>query len=310
MKHLKAITVSNSLRQYCLLNWGQALTLMEEFGVKPDVVTFSTIMDAWSSAGLMGKCQEIFDDMVKAGIEPDVHVFSILAKGYVRAGEPQKAESILTSMRKYGVHPNVVMFTTVISGWCNAVKMQRAMSIYEKMCEIGINPNLKTYETLLWGYGEAKQPWRAEELLQVMEEKGVRPKKSTIQLVADSWRAIGLAREAKRVLKSAEEDRQSMPNKKDEIAVESIHRKQNLSASNSTFLQIPGVVSSEHNGSSAAKIRSQIVLRSDTVWTATKSLFVNTYGSGVQPMVVCRKQCSQVGTCGQFVNAYRLVFIN
>lgn len=310
MKHLKSITVSNSLRQYCLLNWEQALTLMEEFGVKPDVVTFSTIMDAWSSAGLMGKCQEIFDDMVKAGIEPDIHVFSILAKGYVRAGEPQKAESILTSMRKYGVHPNVVMFTTVISGWCNAVKMQRAMSIYEKMCEIGINPNLKTYETLLWGYGEAKQPWRAEELLQVMEEKGVRPKKSTIQLVADSWRAIGLASEAKRVLKSAEEDRQSMPNKKDEIAVESIHRKQNLSASNSTFSQKPGVVSGDRNGSSAAKIRSQIVLRSDTVWTATKSLFVNTYGSGVQPMVVCRKQCSQVGTCGQFVNAYRLVFIN
>lgn len=315
MKHLKAITVFNSLRQCCLLNWGQALTLMEEFGVKPDVVTFSTIMDAWSSAGLMGKCQEIFDDMVKAGIEPDIHVFSILAKGYVRAGEPQKAESILTSMRKYGVHPNVVMFTTVISGWCNAVKMQCAMSVYEKMCETGINPNLKTYETLLWGYGEAKQPWKAEELLQVMEEKGVRPMKSTIQLVADSWRAIGLVSEAKRVLKSTQENWQSMSNKKVEIAGEGIHRKQNLSASNSTLLQIPGVVTSDHNGSSAAKIRSHIVLKtsghsSDTVWTATKSLFTHTYAFRVQPTVICRKQCSQVGKCGQFVNAYRLVFIN
>ncbi|XWS26846.1 hypothetical protein CRYUN_Cryun26dG0065400 [Craigia yunnanensis] len=53
----------------------EALTLMEEFGVKLDVITFSTIMNALSSAGL-----EIFDDMVKAGIEPDTHAFSILAK--------------------------------------------------------------------------------------------------------------------------------------------------------------------------------------------------------------------------------------
>lgn len=289
---------------------------MEEFGVKPDVITFSTIMDAWSSAGLMGKCQEIFNDMVKAGIEPDIHAFSILAKGYVRAGEPQKAESILTSMRKHSVHPNVVMFTTVISGWCNAGKMDRAMSVYEKMREVCISPNLKTYETLIWGYGEAKQPWKAEELLQIMEEDGVRPKKNTIQLVADVWCAIGLASEAERVLDSAKEDWQSMPNKKkDEILVES-YKKQNLSASDSNLLRIPGVVISDQNGSSTAKIRSQIVVKksgfsSEPVWTATRSLFTRTCLFGVQPLVVCRKQCqSQIGKCGQFVNAYRLVFIN
>lgn len=47
--------------------------------------------------GLMDKCQEIFDDMVRAGIGPDIHAFCILAKGYARAGEPEKAESVLTA---------------------------------------------------------------------------------------------------------------------------------------------------------------------------------------------------------------------
>lgn len=276
---------------------------MEEFGVKPDVVTFSTIMDAWSSAGLMEKCQEIFNDMVKAGIEPDIHAYSILAKGYVRSGEPQKAESILTSMHKSGVHPNVVIFTTVISGWCSSGKMDRAMSVYRKMYEIGVSPNLKTYETLIWGYGEAKQPWDAEELLVIMEEEGVSPEKSTFQLVADTWRAIGLVSESKRVIQHAEEkwEREDNKTQDEQMSVESlekIQKSQNLGSYNSNVVEING-----RNGPpTAAKIRR----------TATKSLFVaRAYSVGVKPVIICRNNWqSQIGVCGQFVSSRRLVLMN
>lgn len=184
----------------------QALTLMGEFGVKPDVITFSTMMNAWSSAGLMSKCQEMFDEMAKAGIKPDLHAFSILAKGYVRAGEPDKAEELLNLMAKSRVHPNVVIFTTIISGWCSAGRMDNAVRLYEEMCELDISPNLKTFETLIWGFGEAREPWKAEELLEVMEDKGVYPQKKTVQLVADAWRAIGLLNEAGRIVTGTEDE--------------------------------------------------------------------------------------------------------
>lgn len=293
---------------------------MEEFGVKPDVITFSTIMDAWSSAGLMDKCQEIFNDMEKAGIEPDIHAFSILAKGFVRAGEPGTAESLLTSMGKSGVHPNVVIFTTIISGWCSAGKMDRALRVYEKMCQMDIPPNLKTFETLIWGYGEAKQPWKAEELLQIMEEKGVVPKKTTVQLVAEAWHAIGLVSESMRVLNYSEKECGVVQNyKKGEIPEESlrIHKKQNVSASYSNLLQIPGVVATNQNGSSMANIRSRLVLKgseisSESMRNVTISMVLaRTCAFGVQPMIICRKQFqSQVGISRHFVNTFGAVFIN
>lgn len=277
--------------------------MMEEFGVKPDVITFSTIMNAWSSAGQMDKCQEIFDDMVRSGIEPDIHAFAILAKGYVRSGDPGRAEAVLASMSAFEARPNVVIFTTVISGWCSAGRMDLAMRIYEKMCETGASPNLKTFETLAWGFGEAKQPWKAEELLRVMEEKGVPPGKTTFQLVAEAWRAIGFLEEAKRVLNgSGEECEISQSDIKEKLqpleSLETIYnKKQSLRASpNLSSSPVNGVASSEGIRNSAAK-----------------SLYFppNSTAFRVKPAnILCRKQLQcLVGLQGSFVNKCRLVFI-
>lgn len=285
--------------------------------MKPDVITFSTIMNAWSSAGLMEKCQEIFDDMIKADIEPDIHAFGILAKGYVRAGEPGKAESLLSSMSKSGVHPNVVIFTTIMSGWCSAGKMEHAWGIFEKMCEMEITPNVKTFETLIWGYGEARQPWKAEDLLHIMEEKGIVPEMRTIELVAEAWRAIGLMNEAMRLLNDSEEDSAVIQNnrmdKVHEQSLETISRKQTLSTSYPNALQIPGVVVSD-NGSSNANIRGQMISKrfefsSESNGTRTMSV-THTAALRVQPLVICRRQFqSQVGICRQFENTCRVVYI-
>lgn len=287
---------------------------MEEFGVKPDVITFSTIMNAWSSEGLMDNCEEIFNDMVKSGIEPDIHAFSILAKGYVRAGLPGKAEDLLNSMSKYGVHPNVVIFTTIISGWCAAGKMDRAFRVHERMCEIGIPSNLKTYETLIWGYGEAKQPWKAEDLLKIMEDRGVTPEMTTMNLVADAWRAIGLLKEAKRVLNGSDEEPQANQNfTGQEIPMqrlEKIYEKQKLSAPFSNILQISEVGAASPERSSNGNIRSQMIVKgghefsSINMQNATISMVLaRSCSFRVQPLIVSRHQIrnqivkTKLGSC-------------
>lgn len=170
----------------------QILGLMEQFGIKPDIVTYSHQLNAFSSLGHMAKCMKVFDKMIEAGIEPDPQVYSILAKGFVRAKQPEKAEDLLLQMSHLGVCPNVVTFTTVISGWCSVADMESAVRVYEKMCKSGVYPNLRTFETLIWGYSEQKQPWKAEEVLQMMRETGVKPKESTYCLIADAWKAVGL----------------------------------------------------------------------------------------------------------------------
>lgn len=264
----------------------QALTMMEDFGVKPDVITFSTIMNGWSSAGRMDKCQEIFDDMVKSGIEPDIHAFSILAKGFVRAGEPAKAESLLNSMSKYGVRPNVVIFTTIISGWCTAGKMEKAWRTFEHMCDMDVSPNLKTYETLIWGYGEAKQPWRAEDILHMMEEKNVIPEDSTLKLVSEAWRSIGMVNEA---MPERTDDNET-PEKSSEI----IHKKEDPPASYSDVLQSGVVIISNGNGSSYPQTRSRTLPKGVEVSSgspqSTSTSMLLRRAHRFRPLIVCRIQ--------------------
>lgn len=296
----------------------QTLSLMEEFGVKPDVVTFSTIMNAWSSAGLMDKCQEIFDDMTKAGIDPDTHAFSILAKGYVRAGEPEKAEEVLKLMRRSGVQPNVVIFTTIISGWCSAGKMDYAMRVYEMMCKMGISPTLKTFDTLIWGYGEAKLPWKAEEFLEIMEEKGVPPENNTIELVAEAWRSIGFLNEAKRVLNDEEDDQRVVTkSQKDETSEEiPVRDDQNKILDNSptNLLQKSGSVITSPKVLGIAKTTSQMVLKiskdsSERLNTEIKSMRrTNACRFTLKPSIISHKKLQmQLGIC-QYVTALKMVF--
>lgn len=295
---------------------------MEEFNVKPDVITFSTIMNAWSTAGFMDKCREIFDDMVKAGIEPDAHAYSILAKGYARSREPKRAEELLTTMIKSGFRPNVVIFTTVINGWCIAGRMECAIRVFDKMCEYGISPNLKTFETLIWGYGEAKKPWKAEEILQIMRGFDIQPKKSTMLLVAEGWRATGLTKEANRIfgaIKRMEMTHQKETAKED-IPVESLeklYQKQTTGVSYSNLLQVPITVTSDQKGSTSALRKGRMMLRDaelsmECSWLAAKSMYLSQNCKfGARLPIICQKQSQgQHGMYGQLAQSCIAVFLN
>lgn len=288
----------------------QVLALMDEVGVRPDLVTFSHQMNAWSSMGLMNRCMEIFSEMVEAGIKPDAQVYSILAKGYVRARDPEKAEALLVTMNETGIQANVVTFTTIISGWCSAANMENATKVYSMMCKAGVSPNIKTFETLIWGYGEVKQPWKGEELLQTMREAGVKPKRNCIRLVAEAWRAVGLEDEANRVLGSLSDSDSSGshdPKILSESREEFNHRPVE-NPMNSNLLQVTnafpdGQIVRTHGirkGTQHAELSSEI---------ATKSASMSTSRFAVKNTIVCQKQSLlHPWTYGQIINC-KAVFL-
>lgn len=279
---------------------------MEEFQIEPDVVTYSTIMNAWSQAGFLEKCKEIYNNMLKSGVMPDVHTYSILAKGYVRAQETQKAEELLNDMIVSRVHPNVVIFTNVISGWGSAGRMDNAMKVFDKMCELGVSPNVKTFEALIWGYAESKQPWKSEEILQLMEDFHVQPEKSTISLVSKAWRLSGLTKESNTLPRTSRTNQMINFIEEDESTATSseIFYQKPHSASLSSLLQPPSVGSTYKKGTGLAARRNTLITNKFKCHSQ-----VCRFGEGFSIMCYKQFQGQQHGTY-QLANSCSSVFLN
>ncbi|RXH72642.1 hypothetical protein DVH24_012326 [Malus domestica] len=95
-----------------------------------------------------------------------------------------------------------------------------------------------------------------------MKGFGVQPEKSTISLVADAWRSIGLTKEANRMLGSAKSEEKTSQVEKEEEPFESLektYQKKSASAFHPNLLQIPSAVTSDQKGSATRKGR--MVLR-------------------------------------------------
>ncbi|CAA0838361.1 Pentatricopeptide repeat-containing protein [Striga hermonthica] len=294
------LVIFNTLINGCLdaSDINEVVGLMANFNVKPDVIMFRTIMSAWSKAGCMIKCREVFENMVRAGIKPDVHEYSILAKGYVRAQEPEKAEELLATMEKARVGPSVVVYTIVISGWCSRGSMRSALKVFGQMVNQGIFPDLKTFETLIRGYARNKLPGKAKKVLRIMEKFGVRPEKSTFGLIPQASCGASLINEANRIMGSS--GNSGMDQEMHEDGLERYYEKEGV---NSSFprLRIPSTVLRDQKGSAGQGKRGRMVLREAGGSCSTKVVnFKCRHLSGRWPVASRRSFEGQLCVSDQF----------
>ena len=183
----------------------QVLATMRACGVSPDVASYSTLVNAWSTAGMPSEAEAVVEEMTAAGVAPDVEILTTLAKGHQRRGDGVAAEGVLASMAGRGLRPNVVTYTTVISAYCSTGRgMEDAMRVFRAMKEGGVEPSGVTYRTLVWGFSEAEEPRKAEQILELMETSGMLPDSGTYEQVATAWQALGLWAEAAKVAEKGE----------------------------------------------------------------------------------------------------------
>lgn len=172
---------------------------MKASGVSPDVISFSTILNGWANSGKLKEALEIMEKMEGEGIVPDVQIFSILIKACSRSQNCLEAEKLVEKMGKRGINPNVVSYTTVISCYCSKGEMNEAIRVFEGMEGAKVKGNELTFRTLVWGFCEAKEPTKADLILDRMEASGMFPDSKSYQLLAQSWRDLGVESEAEKV---------------------------------------------------------------------------------------------------------------
>ncbi|CAN1152040.1 Pentatricopeptide repeat-containing protein At1g80150, mitochondrial [Linum perenne] len=119
---------------------------MERLGIRPDVITYTTLIAAFYRNNRFEISNGLWNLMVLKGCFPNLATFNVRIQYLVNRGQAWKANDVMLLMQKVGILPDEITYNLVIKGFFRAGFLEMAMRIYSAM---GFKPNVKIYQTMV-----------------------------------------------------------------------------------------------------------------------------------------------------------------
>ncbi|TKY48086.1 Pentatricopeptide repeat-containing protein mitochondrial [Spatholobus suberectus] len=150
---LDVFSVNIAIKAFCDLGKLQEAYLFmvesENKGIPPDVVTYTTLMNAFYKSKRWEIGNGLWNRMVLKGCVPTLPAFNVRVQFLVTARRAWDANKLMGLMEKLGVEPDEVTFNLVIKGFCVAGYLDMAKRVYSALHGKGGNPNAKIYQTMI-----------------------------------------------------------------------------------------------------------------------------------------------------------------
>ncbi|KAJ8498037.1 hypothetical protein OPV22_008589 [Ensete ventricosum] len=149
----------------------QAFSLLNKMktidGCQPDVHTYSILIKSCVQVFAFDKVQILLSDMESQGIKPTIITYNTLIDAYGKAGRFAEMESTLMEMlSSHDCKPDVWTMNATLRAFGGSGQIETMEKCYDKFQSSGISPDIKTFNILLDSYGKAK---RYEKMGAVME---------------------------------------------------------------------------------------------------------------------------------------------
>ncbi|KAJ0040410.1 hypothetical protein Pint_27408 [Pistacia integerrima] len=137
-------------------------------GIEPDVTSFSIVLHVYSRAHKPQLTMDKLKLMQEKGICPSVVTYTSAVKCLCSCGKLEDAEQLLEEMEIWGdmkgseVGPDLDSYTMLIHGLCEKQKWKEACQFFVEMIEKGLLPQKVTFETLYRGLiqSDMLRTWR------------------------------------------------------------------------------------------------------------------------------------------------------
>ncbi|KAB2607879.1 pentatricopeptide repeat-containing protein [Pyrus ussuriensis x Pyrus communis] len=152
---LDIVASNKSLKRLCKENQiggdGDFFTLLLRVGPKPNVVTFSTMVNTYCKDGKLEEANKLYKVMMEKGISPDLVVYSILVDGYFKAGRLEEGLRLFSVALDSRIKLDVVIFSSVMDAYVRLGVLAKSVEFYRRMLKQGISPNSVSYTILING---------------------------------------------------------------------------------------------------------------------------------------------------------------
>lgn len=177
--------------------------LLEEMnvaGLKPDGVTYNTLIFFSTKRGDISTTNRLFNDMVHRGYKPTLVTYGILIHDHCKTAKLDEAMRIFRSMSETGIRPNNAIYSILINCLKNEKKFDEAVSLFEEMCARGVVPKSNTYNLVLACLHERNSVEEALRLLESMEENGGKLNCNTLKTLVEWFSSAGQIDKFKRFI--------------------------------------------------------------------------------------------------------------
>ena len=178
---------------------------MIQRGLKPSIVTFSTMISCAAMCSLPHKAVELFEKMPSFECEPDDNICSSMIYAYARIGNGYKALSLYDRAKTEKWYVDTVAFSALIKMHGMSGNYDGCLNVYNDMKDFGAKPNLVTYNTLLYAMGRAKRAWQAKVIYEEMVNNGFSPNWATCAALLQAYCRGRFAEDALSVYKEMKE---------------------------------------------------------------------------------------------------------
>ncbi|XP_024182322.1 pentatricopeptide repeat-containing protein At1g80150, mitochondrial isoform X2 [Rosa chinensis] len=122
---------------------------MEKLGIRPDVITYTTLISAFYKHRRWEIANGLWNLMVLKRCLPNLATFNVRIQFLVNTKRAWEANRVLKMMQNIGIAPDEVTFNLVIKGFCQAGKLEMAKRVYSALHDKGYTPNVKIYQTMI-----------------------------------------------------------------------------------------------------------------------------------------------------------------
>ncbi|KAF7147557.1 hypothetical protein RHSIM_Rhsim03G0026600 [Rhododendron simsii] len=148
---------------------------MKKNGFRPDVVSYTSLLNAYRRSEQPKKAREVFHLKKQNNCEPNVDSYNTLIDAYGSNGFLAKAIDVLRDMEQNGVHPNIVSICTLLVA-CGRVGQRVKIDSILSAAELrGIALNTIAYNAAIGSYMNFGDHEKAIELYRSMRKKKVKP---------------------------------------------------------------------------------------------------------------------------------------
>lgn len=164
---------------------------MENTGIQPDVITYTTLISAFYKINHFHIGNGLWNLMVLKGCHPNLATFNARIQYLVNFGRAWDAYKLVRLMNSLSIASDGVTYNLLIKGFFRAGLVGMAKKVFSHLQRKGLQPNIKIYQTMIHYLWKAHEFDMAFTMAKDIMTKNMFPSIDTVQNLLEGLQKSG-----------------------------------------------------------------------------------------------------------------------